>query len=54
MGVECKAGTKGIRKLTKLQEYEIKKIRDAGGVATVFDDSVTSSELESLIKSSAE
>ena len=54
VGIECKAVTKGIKKLTKLQEHEIRKIRDAGGVATVFDDSVTSSELESLIKSSAE
>jgi hypothetical protein len=54
VGVECKAGTKGIKKLTKLQEQEIKKIRAAGGVATVFDDSVQPSQLEAIIKSSAE
>jgi len=54
VGVECKAGTKGIKKLTKLQEHEIRKIQEAGGVATVFDDSVDPSDLAAIIKSSAE
>jgi hypothetical protein len=53
VGIECKAGTRGIKKLTKLQEREIEKIRDAGGVATVFDDSVTSSELKAIIQNNA-
>jgi len=46
IGIECKAGK---NKPTKLQEYELKKIEDAGGLTLVFTDSTKAEELEELL-----
>ena len=46
IGIECKAGK---NKPTKLQEYELKKIENAGGLAFVINDSISPKELKKLL-----
>ena len=45
-GIECKAGK---NKPTKLQVYELNKIKKAGGKAIVFTDATKSEELKNIL-----
>tara|TARA_R110001599_G_scaffold323223_1_gene534637 strand:+ start:413 stop:733 length:321 start_codon:yes stop_codon:yes gene_type:complete len=51
--IECKAGKNGLKKLTKLQAFELEKISQSGGAVTVVDESTTPSELEAWLREAA-
>ena len=49
-GIECKAGK---NKPTKIQQYELNRIKEAAGCAIVFTDTMESAELKTLILKTA-